>query len=396
MRTKTNNVAILNKWHRVLGLAAGAIACSMSAGVYAQGDMAEIDYSQPATWLCSPENNAACAVDISTTIVAADGTLTRESFMANNDAPVDCFYVYPTVSLDATANSDMNPGPEEFNVVRSQLARYGSECRIYAPMYRQFTLAALRGNLGGASLEGLDRNRGYKDVLNAWNYYLENENEGRGVIFVGHSQGSGVLMRMLAAEVDGKPIEKQIVAAHLIGMAVQVPNGEVVGGSFKSMPLCESADQTGCIVNYSAFRNTLPPADVAMFGRGTATTQAACTNPAQLLRGSTEVHAYLSNPVTDDSKPSPFVNNGKLIDTPFVSVPGLLTGECVQEGRSSYLEITVNSDPTDPRADTIIGDVMTPDGPSASWGLHLIDVNVVMGDLVGLAAKQSEAWLAKQ
>ena len=70
-------------------------------------------------------------------------SLEREAFKANPSAPIDCFYVYPTVSLDKGGNSDMEPGPEENGVVRVQLARFASQCRLYAPMYRQATLTAL-------------------------------------------------------------------------------------------------------------------------------------------------------------------------------------------------------------------------------------------------------------
>ena len=37
----------------------------------------------------------------------------------------------------------------------------------------------------------------YNDVLDAWNYYLKNDNGGRGVVLVGHSQGSGVLTQLI-------------------------------------------------------------------------------------------------------------------------------------------------------------------------------------------------------
>src|SRR5215510_1426428 len=75
------------------------------------------DYSKAETWLCRPGQKDACAVDLTTTVVNANGKMTREAFNANANAPIDCFYVYPTVSLDTTGNSDMNAGPEELNVI---------------------------------------------------------------------------------------------------------------------------------------------------------------------------------------------------------------------------------------------------------------------------------------
>src|SRR5258708_426870 len=104
---------------------------------------AKNDYSKSESWLCRPGRQDACAVDMTTTIVAANGKLTRETWAANPKAPIDCFYVYPTASNDQTPNSDMVAGPEELNVVRSQFARFGSQCRVYAPLYTPAPLTPL-------------------------------------------------------------------------------------------------------------------------------------------------------------------------------------------------------------------------------------------------------------
>jgi hypothetical protein len=88
-------------------------------------------------------------VDLTTTVVAANGTITRETFTANPKAPIDCFYVYPTVSSDQTPTSDMSIDPAEQNVIRQQFARFRSQCRTFAPMYRQVTLVGLRAALAG-------------------------------------------------------------------------------------------------------------------------------------------------------------------------------------------------------------------------------------------------------
>src|SRR5262245_18944219 len=145
------------------------------------------DYGDGKAWLCRPGRHDACDVDLTATVIAANGALTREGWTADPNAPIDCFYVSPTVSTDPTPNSDMNADPAELNVVRQQFARFGSKCRLYAPLYRQVSLAGLRQMMagGGASL---DRGIGYDDVRNAWHYYLEHDNKGRGFVLVGHSQ----------------------------------------------------------------------------------------------------------------------------------------------------------------------------------------------------------------
>jgi hypothetical protein len=224
------------------------------------------DYSQAETWLCRPGSQDACAVDLSTTVVAADGKLTREAFTPNANPAIDCFYVYPTVSLDEDGNSDMNPGPEERNVIRAQFARFQSVCRVFAPMYSQFTLTALRAGAASKPMTS-DRALGYNDVLEAWNYYLKNDNRGRGVVLIGHSQGSGVLSQLIRNEIDGKPIQSKIVSALLLGSNVAVPKGKDVGGAFKNLPLCRRGDQTGCVVTYVSFRSTIPPPQDSRFGR---------------------------------------------------------------------------------------------------------------------------------
>src|SRR5262249_3291864 len=164
------------------------------------------DYAKGESWLCRPGRQDACAVDMTTTIVAANGKLTRETWAANPKAPIDCFYVYPTVSNDATPNSDMVAGPEELNVIRAQFPRFGSQCRVYAPLYRQVTLTALRAFISGKPMTA-DRALAYNDVLDAWNYYLEHDNHGRGVVLIGHSQGSLVLTQLIKNEIDGKPTQ---------------------------------------------------------------------------------------------------------------------------------------------------------------------------------------------
>ena len=227
---------------------------------------AKNDYSKSESWLCRPGRQDACAVDLTATIVAANGKLTRETWAANPKAPIDCFYVYPTVSTDATPNSDMVAGPEELNVIRAQFARFGSQCRVYAPLYRQVTLTALRAFLAGRIM-AIDLALAYNDVLDAWKYYLEHDNDGRGVVLIGHSQGSLVLTQLIKSEIDGKPLQSRIISALLLGTSLPVPRGKDVGGAFQHMPLCHSAKQTGCVITYASFRSNAPPPANSRFGK---------------------------------------------------------------------------------------------------------------------------------
>jgi hypothetical protein len=357
------------------------------------------DYSDGKTWLCRPGRADACAVELTTTVVAADGKLTVENWSSNPKAPIDCFYVYPTVSNDQTPNSDMNAGPEELSVIRAQFARFGSECRVYAPLYRQVTLTALRSGIAGKPM-AVDRALGYNDVVDSWKYYLEHDNQGRGVVLIGHSQGSGVLTQLIRNEIDGKPVQERLISALLLGTSLAVPKGKDVGGAFKQIPVCHSASQTGCVIAYASFRSNVPPPANSRFGRvGAEGMTAVCANPAALGGGSGALHSYLSAAGRGNgssAEPRPWVTPAKAINTPFVSVPGLLTAQCVSNEKGSYLEITVHGNPADPRTDDIAGDVVTGGQVQADWGLHLIDVNLAMGNLIDIVHQQSKSYLSKK
>ena len=357
------------------------------------------DYNNGDDWLCRPARQDACATDLSTTVISADGKLTHEDWTANSDAEIDCFYVYPTVSTDPGGNSTMVLGPEEKAVARVQFARFASKCRVYAPLYRQVTLTALRAALGGSPIP-VDRALAYNDVLDAWNYYLEHDNHGRGVVLIGHSQGSAVLTALIKNEIDGKPVQSRIVSALLPGTSLPVPKGKDVGGAFQHMPLCHAVNQTGCVITYASFRATSPPPTNSHFGKVTGEGMiSACTNPAALGGGSGELHSYLRTNGSGivsaaEVVPGPWVKDAPPITTPFVSVPGMLTAECVANDSASYLAISVHSDPAGPRASDIKGDVVVGGQVLADWGLHLIDVNLAMGNLVDIVGRQSKAYLS--
>ena len=359
------------------------------------------DYADPKTWLCRPgrKDDACGSVDETATIVAADGKLTRETWTADPSAPIDCFYVYPTISTDPTPNSDMNPDPAEMNVIKQQFARFASKCKVYAPMYRQVTLAGLRRMLAPGATVTLDQGLQYDDVKNAWNSYLQHDNQGRGVALIAHSQGSFILNRLIREEIDGKPVQARLVSATLLGTTIEVPKGKDVGGSFQHVPLCKSATQTGCVIVYASFRSTVPPPANTLFGHVTTPRmEAACVNPAALGGGSGPLRAYLDasgKTITSTPPAKPWVTPEAKIDTPWVSVPGLLTAQCTSNENANYLEITVHGDPSDPRADDIVGDIGAPPNVLANWGLHLIDVNLAMGNLVDIVAAQAQAFKAK-
>jgi hypothetical protein len=157
------------------------------------------------------------------------------------------------------------------------------------------------------------------------------------------------------------------------------------------------------VIAYASFRDTAPPPANTRFGRprepGDGALVAACVNPADLSGGEGSLHAYLASGnvtiATAASKPpGPWVT-GKTVTTPFVSVPGLLTARCVSTPDLDYLAIHVNPDPASPRTQDITGDLVIGGKVQADWGLHLIDANLAMGNLIDIVGAEASAWLKK-
>jgi DUF3089 family protein len=147
-------------------------------------------YGEAANWLCRPDvDDDLCDGSLDVSVVNADGSVDVERVEAAKDPPVDCFYIYPTVSLDPGDNSDLVPAPEtEGLAVRNQVAPLAPQCRVFAPVYRQQTLTSLLARIGGrGSAPEEAREIAYADALDAWKHYIANDNDGRGVVLVGHS-----------------------------------------------------------------------------------------------------------------------------------------------------------------------------------------------------------------
>lgn len=335
-------------------------------------------YGAADKWICRPDlPSDTCRENLDVTVVNADGTTEVVPTSVAEDPAVDCFYVYPTLNFGDEGNTTFD-GPAtdlEIATTHAQAGAFSSVCRVFAPRYRQLTL--------GAFATG-DRELAYGDVVDAFKYYMANYNDGRGVVLIGHSQGSGHLTRLLQEEFDDDPgMRSRLVSALVIGSGVAVPPGEDVGGDLANIPACRDEGQTGCVISYASFRSTAPPPENSFFGRvREGDGQVLCTNPAALGGGAAELD--LRFPATA-AVFAPGVE-AEPITTGFVAMPGLLTGECVARAGFTYLEITVNGDPSDPRTDTIGGD-LTPE-----WGLHSIDISLTIGDLVDDVRAQIESF----
>jgi hypothetical protein len=329
-------------------------------------------YGDLAHWLCHPDkSDDACDIDLTTTRVERDGTRSIEQLQPEPAPPIDCFYVYPTVSTDPTPNSDLDAGDSERRVVAAQAAPFGTVCRLYAPVYRQITLAALSGTTDDVA----DRALAYRDVIDAWSHYLAHHNQGRGVVLIGHSQGAGHLRELLTRRIEDDPDERDLlVSAILLGSTVRAPVEPEHRLDAGYLTPCTTRDQTGCVVSFSTYPADAPPGDTGFFGgvRDTPDERALCTNPATLGGGAAPLASILiAHPSRDGG-----------VTTPYVRYDGLVEGECVVSDQFHYLEVRYQSSAGDHWPTDLGGRLSSP------WGLHLLDANVALGDLIDLVSHQ--------
>jgi predicted small secreted protein len=328
-------------------------------------------------WLCLPGRAAdPCDTSLATTVVRANGTKSVEHLRRPASPPIDCFYVYPTVSDEPTGNASLSIGFSEILVAEAQAAQFSQVCKVYAPVYRQIT----NRGLVTPSLHASPA-MAYGDVVAAWRDYLAHYNHGRGVVLIGHSQGAYALKHLVSTVIDRSPVQRRLlVSAILLGGQVHAANTTAGrGGDFAHVPPCASRTATGCVIAYSSF-DRKPPVG-AMFGRSRIPgTHIVCVNPG--APGSS-----VTAPVTPLFPAAVLRLTGATVNvsTPWVAYPGLYTARCEQSGNASWLQVTRTDLPGDTRPA-----VRPTLGPG--WGLHLVDVNIALTDLVSVVRDESRSF----
>ena len=341
--------------------------------------------SASVSWLCGPGvASDPCRGDLTTRVFAPDGSSSKVTPAVPAAPAVDCFYVYPTVSNQVGPNATQAADPEVRSIAQYQAQQFSSQCRVFAPLYRQVT--ALGMTVASQSRDATPYAVGYEDVAKAFRSYLA-ENPGRGFVLLGHSQGSRTLRALLHREIEGKPE----VLRRLVGAVI--PGANALRGEFPLVPSCTALGETRCVVSYSTFNET-PPAN-ARFGRtdtdpvGTALDlprgEVACVDPVKLS----------GQPMQSLVPSAPFAPGliGTLLlglyggvppsspDTPWLTPTDHYTAACAVDNGASVLRIQP------------VGAArkLNPE-PDATWGVHLVDVNLPLGNLLTIVGAQAKAF----
>jgi hypothetical protein len=338
-------------------------------------------------WLCRPGlAGNPCAIGLDATAVTATGDKTVVTTSPATNSPFDCFYVYPTVSTQPTMNADLEIQPAETGVAMFQASRFSQVCNVWAPMYKQNTHAAFDA-YPDLDLPPESLNIAYQSLKAGFEDYLAHYNHGRPIVFIGHSQGAAILIRLLAGMVDHNPVLRdRLTLAALLGGDVEVKPGSTTGGSFGHLPVCTRTGQAGCVIAYSAFPGT-PPAS-ALFGRpgqGVALqsgqraktgVQVVCSNPGALAGGSAGLDPFFLATAKD------------AVATPWLEYPGLYSAQCETDRTgAAWLQVTKSTAATDQRPVVTVA-------PSADYGYHLNDPNLALGNLVAATATAESTWTA--
>jgi hypothetical protein len=366
-------------------LAAAAVAAATPLPAQPNAPVpAAPDYSNDSDWLCLPGRGDVCSTPLATTALNPNGYgSTGQSSVANNP-PIDCFYVYPTVSRDQGMNSDLNVS-EEKGATEVQFVRFAGVCRTFVPIYRQMTLGAIAAYSAGANIDSAVA-LAYRDVAAAWRNYLATRNNGRAFVLIGHSQGSLMLQMLIAREIETNPaVAARMRLAILPGFNVIVPQGKLVGGTFKKTPLCSRPGETGCVIAYSSFREKNVPPAGAIFGISDQPGMTVgCVNPAR--PGATDWVPLDSYWYSRSSLPVPGGPISWSTEGPppsvYLRTEGLVSAKCISDGQRGYLWIRTNHKPGEKWTDHIGGEVGLLGMFLPGWGMHLSDVEEAEGDLI--------------
>ena len=240
--------------------------------------------------------------------------------------PFAVFFVHPTSYLDKAAwNATLDDAVANDRArlfLKGLASPFNQASQVWAPRYRQAAVGALLVDDQAAN-EALDA--AYRDVEQAFVYFLDHADRNTPIVLAGHSQGSLHLLRLLASRIAGSPVEQRIAAVYAIGWPISLEHDLPKLG----LPACKTPDEAGCVASWVSFAE---PAETAQMlkrydtspgfdGKPRGETPILCTNPITGRMGGVA-------PAKDNRGtlvPKPDLNSGEL-------VPGMVPARCNSKG----------------------------------------------------------------
>ncbi len=200
-----------------------------------------INYAEVSNWAAHPD-------------ILDESDRTPEGDTVSYDGLIaDVFFLHPTTytgdknqdKWNATIDDQTLNKKTDESTIRFQASAFNHAGRVFAPRYRQAHLHAYFTDDKLSAKKAFEI--AYKDVKNAFEYYMKNLNDGRPIIIASHSQGTNHAERLITEYFDNKPLQKKLITAYLIGMPVKT-------NRFQSIKPCENEDEIGCFVSWRTFK----------------------------------------------------------------------------------------------------------------------------------------------
>jgi len=177
-----------------------------------------------------------------------------------NKKEADVFFIYPTL-IDSKNQREWNSDIWDEDIrndvinrpVKYQASAWLDAGNLYVPYYRQAHIRVFNDKFRVDGDKAL--NLAYNDIKEAFSYYLENFNNDKPFIIASHSQGTVHAKRLISEFIDGKELQKKLIAAYLVGI-------KVFEDEFKNIKPMNSPDETGGFVTWNTFKfNKYPRKD---------------------------------------------------------------------------------------------------------------------------------------
>lgn len=141
------------------------------------------------------------------------------AYTEENGKKADVFFLCPAVYMggDNMSLTDEETKASFLGAINMEKGIYDDEADFYAPYYSQMGLA-------GYELEKAEWEEylgvAFEEVCDAFEYYMENYNEGSPIILAGFSEGADMCIRLLKKYFGDQELREQLVACYAIGWAL--------------------------------------------------------------------------------------------------------------------------------------------------------------------------------
>ncbi|HTM97069.1 MAG TPA: DUF3089 domain-containing protein [Croceibacterium sp.] len=217
--------------------------------------------SDPARWqpAFAADETGAAPSPPSSPSSASSPSPTPSDEATPGDPPVPAFavfFVHPTSYFDrAQWNAPLDDEQSQNRArlfLRGMASPFNQAAEIWAPRYRQAAFGAFLTDEPQAD-QAIEA--AYRDVEQAFAYFVDSIGPNTPIVLAGHSQGAAHVLRLLHDRIAGTPIEQRVAMVYAIGWPLSIAHDLPA----LPLPACATPDQTRCIAGWSSFAEPANP-----------------------------------------------------------------------------------------------------------------------------------------